>query len=312
MDILVTVICTAYNHEKYIRKAIDGFINQKTNFKYEIIIHDDASTDNTARIIKEYEGKYPDLINAIYQEENQYSKGVKISHELCKIARGKYIALCEGDDYWCCADKLQKQVDYMENHPECELCCHAAYMCNEQGDIIKEPFPTFTGECVFTIEDYLTKVRGIPTASVLKRKIEDEIPQFVFQAPVGDYPNDLLCLTRGTGYFFEDKMSVYRLAAVGSWSKRYASNLEMRKSVSLKWIEMLELFNDYTNYRYDNIINDKITEERIKLMLNSGQWRKVRKDYKREWAEYSLKNRLIYININRMEKIRRILNIMKR
>lgn len=87
---------------------------QKTNFKYEILIHDDASTDKTASIIKEYEGKYPDLIKAIYQEENQYSRGNNVNFILLERAKGKYLAFCEGDDYWIDENKLQKQVDFLK------------------------------------------------------------------------------------------------------------------------------------------------------------------------------------------------------
>ena len=100
-DILVSISCITYNHEKYIRDALEGFLMQKTDFKYEILIHDDASTDNTAKIIREYEEKYPDLIKPIYQKENQWSKGnYRISSTFnIPRAKGKYIAFCEGDDF---------------------------------------------------------------------------------------------------------------------------------------------------------------------------------------------------------------------
>ena len=118
-NIMVSICCITYNQEKFIRQALDGFLMQKTNFKYEIIIHDDASTDNTANIILEYEKKYPDIIKPIYQTENQYSKGKKPTLITYKAAQGKYIALCEGDDYWIDENKLQLQVDYMEkNKPD--------------------------------------------------------------------------------------------------------------------------------------------------------------------------------------------------
>jgi glycosyltransferase involved in cell wall biosynthesis len=123
---LVSICCETYNHEKYIRDAIDGFLMQKTDFAYEIIIHDDASTDQTADIIRSYADNNPNII-PILQAENQHSKGVRIlSTFVYPIVRGKYIALCEGDDYWTDPGKLQKQIDYMEEHPECTLCVHAS------------------------------------------------------------------------------------------------------------------------------------------------------------------------------------------
>ena len=122
-DILVSIICNTYNHEPYIRQCLDGFIMQKTTFAFEILIHDDASTDNTANIIREYEAKYSTIIKPIYQTENQYSKkiGIMKTFQYPRV-KGKYIAFCEGDDYWIDPLKLQKQVDYMEEHVDCSLC----------------------------------------------------------------------------------------------------------------------------------------------------------------------------------------------
>ncbi len=111
---LVSICCITYNHEDFIRDAIEGFLMQKTSFPIEIIIHDDASTDNTANIIEEYANKYPDLFVTILQSENQWSKGGGSIYArfVYPRARGKYIALCEGDDYWTDPLKLQKQVDF--------------------------------------------------------------------------------------------------------------------------------------------------------------------------------------------------------
>ena len=113
---LASIRCLAYNQEQYIRQCLDGFVMQQTNFPFEIIVHDDASTDGTQGIIREYERKYPEIIKPIYQKENQYSKGGRISIRFnIPRAKGKYIAFCEGDDYWIDPLKLQKQVDLLEN-----------------------------------------------------------------------------------------------------------------------------------------------------------------------------------------------------
>jgi len=121
---LVSVICLAYNHEKFIRKCLDGFVMQKTNFTFQVIIHDDASTDKTADIIREYQEKYPEIIKPIFQSENQFSKGTdgNMIEKICSNLRGKYSAYCEGDDYWTDEYKLQKQVDFLESHPEFVMC----------------------------------------------------------------------------------------------------------------------------------------------------------------------------------------------
>lgn len=122
--LLVSICCLAYNHENFIRDCLDGFIIQKTDFDFEILIHDDASTDKTADIIKEYEALFPKIIKPIYQSENQYSKGIGVSANFnFPRAKGKYIALCEGDDYWIDPYKLQKQVDFLEVNSDYGLVC---------------------------------------------------------------------------------------------------------------------------------------------------------------------------------------------
>ena len=130
---LVSVCCITYNHAQFIRKCLDGFLMQETSFPIEILIHDDCSTDGTTEIIREYEAKYPDLIFPLYEEENQYQQGkaAEIDFYNYRRARGKYIAYCEGDDYWTDPLKLQKQVDFMEANPEYGLCYTDFNFCDE-------------------------------------------------------------------------------------------------------------------------------------------------------------------------------------
>lgn len=123
MEPLVSISCITYNHAPYIKQCLDGFLMQKTTFSFEVLIHDDASTDGTTEIIKDYAQKYPDIIKPLYEEENQWIKGRRGSAEFnFPRARGKYIALCEGDDYWIDENKLQMQVDFLENNPEYGMC----------------------------------------------------------------------------------------------------------------------------------------------------------------------------------------------
>ena len=124
-EILVSVCCMTYNHVSFIRQCLDGFMMQKCSFNFEVLIHDDASTDGTQNIIQEYVTRYPDIIKPIYQKENQYSKGIdpNVKYNFSR-AKGKYIAMCEGDDYWTDPYKLQKQVDFLESHPDYVMCSH--------------------------------------------------------------------------------------------------------------------------------------------------------------------------------------------
>lgn len=132
---LVSISCITYNHLPYIRQCIDGFIKQQTAFPIEVLIHDDASTDGTTDIIREYETNYPEVIKPIYQKENQYSKGMPISATFnWPRAKGKYIAMCEGDDYWTDPLKLQKQVDFLEKNQEYVLTSHLRIIVDEKGN----------------------------------------------------------------------------------------------------------------------------------------------------------------------------------
>lgn len=136
---LVSINCLAYNHEKYIEDTLVGFLIQKTLFPFEILIHDDASTDNTANIIRVYERKYPSIIKPIYQKENQWtidSEGIRRA-QYDRI-KGKYLAWCEGDDYWTDSFKLQKQIGFLEANPEYALVATDVILVNSKGEVIPD------------------------------------------------------------------------------------------------------------------------------------------------------------------------------
>ena len=134
-SLLVSISCITYNHANYIRDTIEGFLIQKINFPIEILIHDDASTDGTEEIIREYEEKYPEIIKPIYGTENQYVKGKRGSRTFnIPRAHGRYIALCEGDDYWTDPLKLQKQIDFLENNHDFSMCISSRIVINEKGE----------------------------------------------------------------------------------------------------------------------------------------------------------------------------------
>lgn len=150
---LVSIKCLVYNHEPFLRQCLDGFIMQKTNFAFEAIVHDDASTDNSVAIIREYAEKYPDIIKPIYETENQYSKRDGSLNKIMTEAihpDSKYVAYCEGDDYWTDPYKLQVQVDFLEKNKQCTLVYHACenYFDNFDfhiriGESVKETYQTF-------------------------------------------------------------------------------------------------------------------------------------------------------------------------
>ncbi len=208
---LVSIVCDVYNHGPYLRNALEGFIMQKVDFPVEILIHDDASTDNSAEIIREYENKYPNLFRPIYETENQYHKQHLWADIQFPRARGKYIALCEGDDYWTDPYKLQKQVDYMESHPKCTLCFHNAILHWDNGEQKDSVFASIKERDYSGIE--LIQNWYCSTASVLfKSSLKDGFSQLCKDHPlmkIADRPLVAHCSQFGTIHGIPDIMSVY-------------------------------------------------------------------------------------------------------
>jgi len=134
---LVSVCCTAFNHEHYITEALDGFLMQTTDFPFEIIVRDDCSTDRTAEIIRRYEQQYPLIIKPIYEIENQYSQGVAPMSPVFEQSKGEYLALCEGDDYWTDEHKLQYQMDFLSANLDYSVCYTAATVIDDEGQVIE-------------------------------------------------------------------------------------------------------------------------------------------------------------------------------
>lgn len=210
---LVSICCITYNQELYIRQCIDGFFMQKTTFPFEVLIHDDASTDNTANIIREYEVKYPDIIKPIYQTENQYSKGIKVSatYNFPRV-KGKYIAICEGDDYWIDPLKLQKQVNFLETNIVYGLVYTDINRLNQKKQKIEKNF--FKNKNIKnTFEDFLINAWFLgPCTWVIRKNILDKISHLLkSEYIVGDLP----MLLGISGYskikYIDKSTSVYQI-----------------------------------------------------------------------------------------------------
>jgi len=213
---LVSISCTTYNHEKYIAAAIDSFLMQETSFPIEILLHDDASTDKTPDIIREYVSKYPDIIKPIFQEENQFSKGLRPAPQLnYPRALGKYIAICEGDDFWTDPLKLQKQVAYLETHPDVFLCGHAVKQIDDAGNTLKQSKFDIHEDQYFTQDDMAYGAVSYPMLSVLFRN-SVAIPNF--SVTNGDTFTFCYFSNFGDAYISKEKMGVHRFHQHGIWS----------------------------------------------------------------------------------------------
>ena len=209
----VTIVCMVYKHETYLRECFEGFVMQKTNFSIEILVNDDCSPDGSAEVMREYEEKYPDLFHCIYQEENQYSKGKMAWWEvLFPMAKGEYIAICEGDDYWIDPYKLQKQVDFMEQHSDFVACFHNARV--QYKDKVSL-FNVLDESHYPTTEDLIKRRWFIATPTLLFRNILREYPDWRGEIINGDYLLELLLAREGKFYYMDDVMAVYRQDGLG-------------------------------------------------------------------------------------------------
>lgn len=305
-DVKVSVFCTVYNHEKYLRQCLEGFVIQKTNFRFEVLVHDDASTDNSADIIREYETKYPEIIIPIYQKENQHSQGISIARNfLYPRARGKYIASCEGDDYWCDENKLQKQYDALEGNPNCDFCVCKVKDISESGEAIGYYHPNFfINSGVISGERFieLTEFWAFQTSSYFRRKDEtliQNLPRFFSVTDVGDTPLMLYYGQKSDVFYIDKVMSCYRHGAPDSFNvKRNQWSVEKKIIHYNKQIEMYKEFNEYTQKRYNQFCLNEIIRYEYKIDEVQGNYKKLLlKKYKNVHKKMS-KKEYLYIFLN--------------
>lgn len=239
MEIVVSICCITFNHEDYIGDTLKGFLMQETSFPFEIIIHDDASTDRTAEIIKEFASQ-DSRIKPILQTENQWSKGIKPSPTFVwPRAKGKYLALCEGDDFWTDPNKLQKQVTFLESNLEYVGCFHNVTVINTYNK--KESL--FYGENKksrpFGINRIICK-NPIPTLSVIFRKNTFKVPEDYNNYVVGDWPIHILNAQHGDYYYMNENMGAYRIHSGGVHQGGVDWNNQKKKNYLIKLLFLLK------------------------------------------------------------------------
>jgi len=255
---LVSICCPVYNHETYIQSAIDSFLSQITTFSFEILIHDDASTDTSPQIIQKYQQKYPNLIKPIFQNENQYSQGKKITPILAKVAKGEYIAICEGDDYWIDPKKIQKQIDALMKNPDCDLAFHPCHTFLDSDPKINTVHNNYyTSIKVIDVEDVILGGGGFcPSAALLiKKSIFDQLPDWFNSTHAGDYYLQVFGALNGGALFLPDIMSAYRHSRPDSLTTTIRT-YDSKKILSLlsKELNGLDhLINDLPS-KYDTLI----------------------------------------------------------
>lgn len=268
---LVSICCTTYNHVNYIRQCLDGFVIQKTKLPIEILIHDDASTDGTQDIIREYEAKYPNIIKPIYQKENQYSKGVKVSLVYnYSRAKGKYIALCEGDDYWTDPYKLQKQVDFLESHPDYVVCSHRFDQYYEDGHRLeKEKDDTFQG-VDYDLQNLIGGKWLTQTLTVMYRRSALDLKQYERYGMSMDIILFYELLKQGKGYCFPDVMGVYRYHSGGVWSEVSQNQrrlVEFKARLAIYNVDQSDMAAMFLLYQFAKAMSRRWMLEQWRMMV---------------------------------------------
>ncbi len=262
--ILVAIHCLVYNHESYLRECFEGFVMQKTNFRFVAIVHEDCSTDHSADIIREYEAKYPDIFRPIYETENQYSKHdgslERIMNAAIDATGAKYVAMCEGDDYWTDPNKLQKQVDFLEAHPDYSMCYHKAKVLSDIEE--ERNLYTLLEEREYSAYE-IYKEWLVPTCSVVYRvgllPNENSVPPVVY--------GDIYMFLR-----LAEKGKLYNLNFEGAVYRRNSGGVSQKGNVPL-YIKLLKQY-EYMEKRFPQPelveVSRELQEIYLKCIISSA------------------------------------------
>lgn len=298
----VSVFCTAYNHEKYIAQALDSILAQKTDFPFEVIVTDDSSTDLTPDILAEYAENNPDVIRYFHQEKNLFSQGIDTIYKqvMYPNARGEYIAFCEGDDYWCNADKLQQQIDFLDANPEYTACVHNSYYHYCEDDRADE---LIVPESEDHDVPFSVIIKGLNnafhTSSIVARKefiinppdFEDIAAQYGFL----DYPWAINLALHGKVRFIDKPLSVYRINSIDeSWRSGYDKNYGKKTGFVKGEVAMMKALIPHLDGEDLELTEQELLKREYELLYLQGNVKKMvsgpyRVLYRKEPVDFKIK-----------------------
>lgn len=318
-EYMVCVHCLTYNHAKYLRKCLEGFVMQKTSFPYIVVIVDDASTDGSQSIILEYTERYPKLIQPVLLKENHYSlkKSIEPYYEPF-VKKSKYVAFCEGDDFWIDPEKLQKQYDALEKHPDCKVCVHKVEKLFENGESQNKYLPSFSQRTGLIVSKKFIRMFCVDypfqTSSyfVTGRDYYNYNKSDVHFGNMSKSADRSIIMYFGqlaNAYYLDVIMSCYRVGSVGSHNERMINNPHFREETFSNIDGMTKAFDDYTKHKYHKecLLNlkryryNRVVIAHFAGEITTEQYEKeiVKKDYRLFFKmDNPLKVRLlIYLNV---------------
>ncbi|MEZ9786619.1 glycosyltransferase family 2 protein [Vibrio breoganii] len=285
--VYISCVCITFNQELYIRDAIDSFLAQVTEYKFEIVIHDDLSTDKTRTILKEYKFRYPSIIKLVLQKENQYSLGKKITPIAVSYAEGDYIALCEGDDFWNDCNKID--VQYKNMHGKTDISFHPCFYIDQRNGSVREKCNYYPINELISVNKVL---RGggefMPTASLMiKKDVFDNLPSWFDNVPTGDFYLQVLASKEYRALYISGLRSSYRYYSVSSWTreKTNKSKVEIAGDIAkhVMYLNELErLFNSDIHEDCTYVLA-RIYNNAASLCLDNGYFTEYKEHIEKSW-----------------------------
>ena len=276
MSALVSVFCLAYNHENYIARALDSMVCQKTDFAYEIFVHDDASTDRTAEILREYEARYPDKIHGYYETVNQFhNTDLHYTRDLLvPLSSGDFFAFCECDDSWEDPLKLQRQVDFLRSHPEHSMCVHAAYKHLIGTDESKdEIYPQIAEDRDYDAGEIIRTGAGLfaTNSFMIRREAYLDPPDCFRTQDIGDYTILMYASFLGKVHCLKQPMSRHNEGVKDSWTVRIWNDPERHVLHQQAMVKLLQGIDSHYEGKYHEAFADAIREREADILMTEFQ-----------------------------------------
>jgi glycosyltransferase involved in cell wall biosynthesis len=256
----LSVLMLTYNHERFLAQAIESVLAQRVNFDYEIVIGEDCSTDGTRAVVMDFHRRYPDRIVPLLRDHNIGAmRNLEATLAAC---RGRYVALLEGDDYWTCREKLERQLNFLDTHPGSSMCCHRVQFLDETGFAEFDVYPSLPAG-PYTIEDLLKGNFVMTCSAVLRRDLVPALPPWFRKMKLGDWPMFALAAKHGTIDVMDEVMAVYRVHAGGNWSS--LPSITRLREIS----RMLKALDRHLEFQYTYAIRQTIARPYLDLAVTA-------------------------------------------